>query len=274
MVTIEDTAPPSLIVPADILTEATAISSVVDIGTATSSDLFPVTITNNEPATFPIGATTVTWTATDDNGNSTSATQLVTIVDTTAPDVVAQDDIIVLLDDATGSIVNYVVTATDIADPNPVVTCVPASGSILFQPGTTTVTCTAIDNSGNTSAESTFTVTVELVEGGISTKRSVKSGAVAPINWTWEDADRNVIDVGIDNHDIEARAGTCSMPTGEDVLNEDPGTSSFILLEGNINHYNWQTVDDEGGLTPGPYCVRVILMTTLQIQETDITIRK
>ena len=52
------------------------------------------------------------------------------------------------------------VTATDDTDPNPTVGCSPASGS-AFDLGTTTVTCTATDVSGNQSSE-TFHVTVTL----------------------------------------------------------------------------------------------------------------
>ena len=51
------------------------------------------------------------------------------------------------------------VTATDDCDPEPVVMCDPPSGS-TFKAGTTTVTCTATDASGNEST-STFDVTVE-----------------------------------------------------------------------------------------------------------------
>jgi hypothetical protein len=44
-----------------------------------------VTVTSNAPAVFPLGTTTVTFTATDDAGNSSTATTTVTIVDTTPP---------------------------------------------------------------------------------------------------------------------------------------------------------------------------------------------
>ena len=45
----------------DATEEANAVSSTVDIGTATATDFFePVTITNNAPATFPLGDTIVT----------------------------------------------------------------------------------------------------------------------------------------------------------------------------------------------------------------------
>jgi hypothetical protein len=57
-----------------------------------------------------------------------------------------------------GSVVIYSVTAVDDVDAEPVVACIPASGT-TFAFGATTVTCTASDTAGNT-ASSTFTVTV------------------------------------------------------------------------------------------------------------------
>jgi len=83
-VVVQDTTPPVLTAPAAVSANSTTGQPiVVTIGTATSTDAFtPVSITNNAPATFPIGNTTVTWTATDANNNSTTATQLVTVNDT------------------------------------------------------------------------------------------------------------------------------------------------------------------------------------------------
>ena len=57
-----------------------------------------------------------------------------------------------------GEVVNFTVSAGDCQDPSPSVVCVPASGS-YFPRGTTLVTCTATDASGN-QAVSTFPVTV------------------------------------------------------------------------------------------------------------------
>jgi len=44
-----------------------------------------VSTTSNAPAAFPLGSTTVTWTAVDGSGNTATATTLVIVVDTTAP---------------------------------------------------------------------------------------------------------------------------------------------------------------------------------------------
>jgi hypothetical protein len=58
-----------------------------------------------------------------------------------------------------GAIVTYPLPVfTDLCDPNPVVTCAPASGTFL-PIGTTAVTCSAGDHSGNTNTCS-FTITV------------------------------------------------------------------------------------------------------------------
>jgi len=83
-VVVQDTTPPVLTALAAVSANSTTGQPLaVNIGTATATDAFvPVTITNNAPATFPIGNTTVTWTAVDANNNSTTATQLVTVNDT------------------------------------------------------------------------------------------------------------------------------------------------------------------------------------------------
>jgi hypothetical protein len=58
-----------------------------NLGTATATDdcAGPVAMTNNSPGFFFVGATTVTWTATDVSGNKANASQVVTVIDTTPP---------------------------------------------------------------------------------------------------------------------------------------------------------------------------------------------
>jgi hypothetical protein len=78
--------------------------------------------------------------------------------DVTAPAVVCPDDLVAEATGPDGATVTFTVTATDDMDPSPVVVCQPASGS-TFPLGTTTVTCTATDATGNQSSCS-FDVTV------------------------------------------------------------------------------------------------------------------
>jgi hypothetical protein len=68
--------------------------------------------------------------------------------DVTPPTLDLPGGIIVEAPDASGTNVEYSVTASDDRDPNPTVTCSPSSGS-FFPVGTTTVNCQATDASGN-----------------------------------------------------------------------------------------------------------------------------
>ena len=89
-VQVVDTTPPSITPPDDVIEEcASPAGTPVSLGTATASDSCDPdpAISNDAPALFDIGNTTVTWTATDDDFNTASAGQLVTIVDTTPPEV-------------------------------------------------------------------------------------------------------------------------------------------------------------------------------------------
>nr|WP_063647688.1 MULTISPECIES: VWA domain-containing protein [Streptomyces] len=81
----------------------------------------------------------------------------ITVNDVTAP-VVTVDDRIVEATDKNGTKVDFTATAEDAVDGELPVTCDPASGS-RFPVGTTEVTCTATDSSGNTGTDTaTFTV--------------------------------------------------------------------------------------------------------------------
>jgi hypothetical protein len=82
-VTLVDTTGPQITAPANVVAQGTGVLTAVALGQATATDLFgPVSIANNAPSGgFPIGTTVVTWTATDANGNRSSATQSVTVVD-------------------------------------------------------------------------------------------------------------------------------------------------------------------------------------------------
>ena len=90
IITVQDTTPPSLTIPSGVSLNATGKLTpltVNDYGRASAIDFVdhaPV-ITNDAPALFPIGDTTITWTATDASGNSVSASQTVTLMPSFAP---------------------------------------------------------------------------------------------------------------------------------------------------------------------------------------------
>lgn len=83
-VTITDTIPP-IINGGPSLPDVTSAgvyyygSTLEQFHMPATSDIFPVSLTNDAPITFSDGTTVVTWTATDSNGNSTTATQNVIV---------------------------------------------------------------------------------------------------------------------------------------------------------------------------------------------------
>src|SRR5207249_2126064 len=107
---------------------------------------------------FPVGTTTVTSTARDSSGNSSQCTFTVTVNDTQPPQITCPANLTVnTAPGVCASNVTFAVSATD----NCAVASIsssPASG-FAFPLGTTTVTSTARDSSGNAST-CTFTVTV------------------------------------------------------------------------------------------------------------------
>ena len=151
LVTIIDTTIPEMVAPSDVIVEATGISNtVVEIGEATIYDIIKVyTITSDSPDTFPLGETVITWTATDSSGNSATATQTVTVVDTTAPELIVPEDVIV----DSFSLENLVeigdADALDLVDMLPTIT---NDAPETFPLGDTIVTWNVSDNFGNSNS--------------------------------------------------------------------------------------------------------------------------
>jgi hypothetical protein len=80
-------------------------------------------------------------------------------LDTTPPSISCPTNVVVYdAASSAGKVVTFAIAADDEEDPTPTVVCVPPSGS-FFPRGTTTVTCTATDFSGNQST-CQFTVSV------------------------------------------------------------------------------------------------------------------
>lgn len=87
-VTAIDTTAPALSVPGSVTVSQGAACGLtpVSLGPATAIDACgPATVSSNAPAAFALGTTAVTFTATDESGNTTTGTTSVTVNDTTAP---------------------------------------------------------------------------------------------------------------------------------------------------------------------------------------------
>lgn len=109
---------------------------------------------------FPVGNTTVTYTATDRSGNTATDTQVVTVVDNTPPVISCPVSITIEPTCPSGAIATYTTpTATDNCGVQSVARTAGGASGTVFPIGTTTVTHQATDIHGNT-ASCSFTVTV------------------------------------------------------------------------------------------------------------------
>ena len=77
-----------------------------------------MTITHDAPVAYPVGTTTVTWTATDANGNTSIATQLVTVTlnDVTSPSITVPADVVAEATGTNTSLTPGSAAASDIVD--------------------------------------------------------------------------------------------------------------------------------------------------------------
>src|SRR3990170_624495 len=148
-ISIIDTTPPSITAPEAVQIEATSsLENIVELGEVTASDYIGIgSITNDAPEVFPVGKTTVTWTATDLGGLSSTDTQLVNVVDTTPPTVSVPKIITV---EATSETQNVVDFGGIYADDLVGVSSVENDAPKLFPFGLTTITWVVTDESGNT----------------------------------------------------------------------------------------------------------------------------
>lgn len=168
-ITVNDGAAPEIIdCPAPIVQVAPAgtCEDVVNFVAPTATDNCPgVTITQTEGptsgSTFPVGETTIEYTATDGSGNTSLCTFTVTITEDTDPEIICPADISVSTEPGTcAAVVTYTPPVGTDNCPSPTTALISGLGSgATFPVGTTTETYEVTDLSGNT-ATCSFTVTV------------------------------------------------------------------------------------------------------------------
>src|SRR5205085_7316886 len=135
-------------------------ASAVSLGAATASDNCPGTTTaNNGTGTYPVGVTTVTWTATDASGNTATCAQTVTVLDNQAPSISCPANVTVNADAGQCSASAVSLGAATASDNCAGATSANNHPSSTYSVGVTTVIWTATDASGNT-ATCAQTVTV------------------------------------------------------------------------------------------------------------------
>ena len=173
-ITVTDQTKPVLTAPGNITVSATNNSGTAKTNTAIQAFLAnatakdnvdtQVTISNDAPATLPIGTTTVTFTATDTAGNTTTVQATVTIADENAPTLTAPASITVAATDTNGTAqTNTIIqaflngaTATDNVTSELTIT---NNAPVVFPLGVTTVTFSVSDGINVSTQTATVTVT-------------------------------------------------------------------------------------------------------------------
>ncbi len=274
-ITIQDTTAPTITAPSDVTLESTDVFTKVSssqLGQATSIDSVdrnPI-ITHDAPNSFPLGDTIVIWYATDSSNNRSSATQMVTIHDTTKPVFAIPADIAISTDStsadiaistaSTSAIVNFnEPVATDIFPVT--ITCDYTSDHSFFI-GTTIVTCTATDDSGN-SASTSFTVSVSVssppVLPSTPTRLLVTGANTNSVTLSWDDAD----DDSITGYKILCRdisTGDALQPCIEDTASTDTTHVVENLLSGAVYVFRVISIN---GIEESPQSNYVQISTTL-----------
>lgn len=261
-ITVSDDQPPLITAPAPVTVSSDATvctASGVALGVPVTSDNCSVaSITNNAPAIFPSGLTTVTWTVTDGAGNSASATQTVTVVDNVPPVAVCIGAYTVYLDISGNATITTAETDNGSTD-----NCGIASMSVFPNTfnssnlGSNTVTLTVADLEGNIStcntmvvvadntfpvavckditvqlgADGTVAITAASVDNGSHDSGGIASMAVTPAGFTCSDIGANAVVLSVTN--ILGKTATCNS-----TVTVVDNTNPTITCSSNITVFN------------------------------------
>jgi hypothetical protein len=155
-VTVSDRENPSIGAPENVsvANDHGLASALVVTGPAGAADNCPgvkVSASRSDnlslSSPFPVGSTTITWTATDASNNKASANQLVVVRDEEAPVLNVPSDFSVNATMPSGAVVTYAIQASDNVGVS-AASCDRASGSV-FPVGYVEVHCNASDAAGN-----------------------------------------------------------------------------------------------------------------------------
>jgi len=182
-----DTTPPTITTPPQHIIEATGkLTSMnsTDYGVATATDLVSAstTVTNNAPKTFPLGSTPIVWTATDGHENTSTRTQVITVVDTTPPTLTPPTTAVIeataplsqLTDSDLGD-----ATSSDSVDSTPTVENSLSGG---LGKGVHRITWSATDDSGNTRSATQVVAIVDTTPPVVTAPRDAVIDSGSPVS--------------------------------------------------------------------------------------------
>ena len=212
-----DDAPPTIVCPIfNRAVECTAGGVAVALGEPSVADACgrPVDVTNDATETYDLGATPVTYVATDSAGNTASCTTTVVIEDTAPPVLTCQATVTAQAPGGQcGAAVTLAPTVVDGCDGADVALIGPSGGlTVTAGPGTTTVTITAVDRAGNQASCQTQVVVADVTPLQIVCDPELTVDAPADVCGYPEAVEAQVTDVC--ETDLTARSSSEAFPIG------------------------------------------------------------
>lgn len=205
---------PTITAPADV-----TLNSCLDrrFGRAAAADVCeggPVTVTNNAPSVFLVGGNVVTWRAQDQMSRVATDTQNVTIVDTTIPtfSYVPPD---VAMNNCGAAVLGTPVATDDCAGTPTLSNNAPS----YFYVGTTPVTWTATDASGNAGTALQKVTVVDTVAPTVTCEQTGPSSNMFRISAV--DACSTALTIKLGSYDLTH---------GETILIKETGQSGVRLV--------------------------------------------
>jgi len=251
VVTVEDDIPPTIACPADITVnnDAGMCGAIVNFPVATGFDNCSVTVSQTgglaSGSAFPVGVSTVEFTATDGSGNTEVCSFTITVVDNEAPTMVCQNITIQLDEFGNASII-----AADV-DGGSIDNCGIASLSVspstfdCSDVGDNSVVLTVTDIHGNSNT-CTAIVTVEDVTPPVAVCQNITvelDPVTGTITITGADLDGGSTDAcGIDTYTLDIDTFDCSnvgentvVLTVTDVNGNISTCTAIVTVEDNTN---------------------------------------
>ncbi|MBI4027689.1 MAG: HYR domain-containing protein, partial [Verrucomicrobia bacterium] len=199
-ITVKQQTGPSIVSPADVTVKTDPgqnYASNVQLGFPSVSDQAGIaSLTNDAPAKFPKGDTTVTWTAVNLSGQKATSTQIVHVIDTEPPVLICPPPVIVKADAGT-EFATGVNLGTPLTSDNVGILSVTNNAPVKIPFGVNSVTWIAKDTSTNTTTCAQTVVVRDNVPPAVTC--SAASGSLWPPN-------HQMVDVGFalnvkDDHD-------------------------------------------------------------------------
>jgi hypothetical protein len=262
-VNVVDATAPELTLPVDFAVEATGASGAVATFSASAFDLVDgdvaVSCTPASGTTFPLDATTVNCSATDDAGNTATDNFIVTVQDTTPPALTIPADQQLEATGPNGAVATFAAIATDLVDGAPAVSCSANSGA-TFPLGTTTVNCSVSDVAGNEASgsfliivEDTTAPTITFVNRTAANSHGWNNGDVT-VNWSCSDivgvVSATVSETVSAEDANQSATGTCEDTSGNTASNTQTGInidktkpSASASRSPLANSFGWNNAD-------------------------------